>query len=433
MGEVHLRGAARVWPTILLVTLAALLATSQLPTVRSLKNGRIGVLYIGCLARSTPFWWMRSDPLFSMYFVQATLRDWANWGPTQQAISELQVFRMIRIYMPRSYSDLTSRFDVLILANANREAVTPHNTEMLAEGVREGGMGLLMCGGWESFGGAFSRPSWGDTSIGALLPTNDVPGTYMLQPAGDMHLIIDEPDNEFIRSLPWDPTQPFMMNFEHNVVTAKEGADVLAHVESAFFKDHPGMVIWELEKGVRTYAVTGEIIGPGSEPGQVHTMCAHGAPWKYAIDFGSNLMIYLDRRPVPQDVELVHAVRSTMFETTTRKALLVGLLEFCDSFGANTDRIVSRIDEVQGLISAAIPRYLELHFEEVLDTYDQVGTMLVEIEEEAVRLKNRTLTWVYIIEWMAVTGTSMMCGLVLWSLMIRRRLYREVQTTKLLI
>jgi len=142
-------------------------------------------------------------------------------------------------------------------------------------------------------------------------------------------------------------------------------------------------------------------------------------------------MIYLDRRPVPQDLELVHAVRSKMFETTTRKALLVGLLEFCDSFGANTDGIVGRIDEAQALISDAIPRYLELHFEEVLETYDQVGTMLNEIEQEAIRVKNRTLLWVYIIEWTVVTGTSMVCGVLLWSLMIRRRLYREVQTTKL--
>jgi len=421
----------RGWPGVPCVTLGVLLVISQIGTVWSLENGRIGVLYVGCLARSTPFWWMRSDPLFSMYFVQATLRDWAGWGPTQQAVSELQVYRMIRVYMPRSYSDLTSRFDVLILANANREAVTPHNTEMLTQGVREGGMGLLMCGGWESFGGAFARPPWGDTSIGALLPTNDVPDTYVLQPAGDLRLIIDRPDNEFIKSLPWDPTQPFMTNFEHNIVRAKEGADVLAHVESAMFKDHPGMVTWEIEGGVRTFAVTGEIIGPGSEPGQIHTMCWRGGPWKYAIDFGSNLMIYLDRRPVPQDLELVHAVRSKMFETTTRKALLVGLLEFCDSFGANTDGIVGRIDEAQALISDAIPRYLELHFEEVLETYDQVGTMLNEIEQEAIRVKNRTLLWVYIIEWTVVTGTSMVCGVLLWSLMIRRRLYREVQTTKL--
>ena len=47
-------------------------------------------------------------------------------------------------------------------------------------------------------------------------------------------------------------------------------------------------------------------------------------------------MIYLDKRPVPQDLELVHKMRKTMFDATTRKDLLIGLLEFADSFGANT-------------------------------------------------------------------------------------------------
>jgi len=31
----------------------------------------------------------------------------------------------------------------------------------------------------------------------------------------------------------------------------------------------------------------------------------------------------------------------------------------------------------------------------------------------------------------AVTGTSLICGFVLWTLMVRRRLYREVVTTRL--
>jgi len=35
-----------------------------------------------------------------------------------------------------------------------------------------------------------------------------------------------------------------------------------------------------------------------------------------------------------------------------------------------------------------------------------------------------------VIEWLAVTGTSMVCGFLLWLLMIRRRLYREVRTTR---
>ena len=57
--------------------------------------------------------------------------------------------------------------------------------------------------------------------------------------------------------------------------------------------------------------------------------------------------------------------------------------------------------------------------------------MLGEIEEDAIELKNRALLWVYVIEWLAVTGTGMVCAFVLWSIMVRRRLFKEVRTTRL--
>jgi hypothetical protein len=214
-------------------------------------------------------------------------------------------------------------------------------------------------------------------------------------------------------------------------VTAKAGALVLAHVEGPGYKDDPGFVTWDLPGGGRTFSITGEIFGPSSEPGQVHTMCVPGNPWDYALDFGSNLMIYLDRRPVPQDVQLAHQMRRSMFEFGTRKSLLVGLLEFCESFGANTGSINARLDQASRVALDAMPAYLELRFDEVLAAYEQAHETLGEIENDAIALKNRALLWVYMVEWLAVSGTAMMAGFVLWSVMVRRMLWREVRTTKL--
>lgn len=418
--------------TIALGFLLCLVVFLVLPVALGLEDGRVGVLYIGCMARSTPFWWMRSDPLYSMNFVQATLRDWATWGPAQVVEYEHQVYRMVRLYMPRSVNDLTSRFDVVVLANANRHAVSPRNVDMLARGVTGGeALGLVMFGGWESFGGAFGRPEWGDSAVGQLLPTEDAGKIYIHKPANSFKLVIDRPEHEFMSSLPWDPKQPFMYNFHHNLVTDRPGSTVLAHVESISFKDHPGFVTWELENAARTFSVTGEIQGPSSEPGQVHTMCTRGNPWEYALDFGGNLVIYLDRRPVPQDTELVHTLRQKMFKVANQRSMLLALIEFADSFGANTARINVRLDEANQLIVDSLPAYFELRFEEVLEAYEKVEDEIAEIEVDAVKLKNRALLWVYIIEWTTVSGTAMVTGFLLWSLMIRRALYREVGTTKL--
>ena len=127
---------------------------------------------------------------------------------------------------------------------------------MLAKGVREGGMGLLMFGGWESFGGHVGPP-WGETAIGRLLPTEDVIGGWL----DDGQLIIEKPDNEFVSSLPWKPTRNFNVRgtCHHNIVTVKLGADLLAYLENSIQSYHPGMVTWELGKGARTFALTVEI------------------------------------------------------------------------------------------------------------------------------------------------------------------------------
>jgi len=392
------------------------------PDCAALEDGRIGVLYVGCIARSRPFWEMRNDPLFSLTFVQATLRDWAGWGPIQQAGGESEVYRIVRLYMPRNYKDLSSRFDVIVLSNAHKEAVGPKNIEMLAAGVRDAGMGLFMAGGWETFGGAFGRPGWGDTSVGQLLPTIDVPDTWVEFPSFGLRLVIDDWEHEFISSLPWKRESAyFMTDYHHNLVRVKAGAETLAHVEGGRSGDDPAMVTWDLEAGTRVFAYTGEI----------YFFNRMMPVWTYYVDFGSNLMIYLDGRPVPQDIDLVHALRFKMSEIATRKSLLLSLLEFCDAFGANTDKCVQALDEVDQLILEARPQYFELRFEEALESYRNAGERLETLEAEALKLKDRALLWIYVIEWLAVTGTSMVCGLALWSVMIRRRLYREVRMTRL--
>jgi hypothetical protein len=155
-------------------------------------------------------------------------------------------------------------------------------------------------------------------------------------------------------------------------------------------------------------------------------------PWKYYGDFSSNLMIYLAKRPVPQDVNLVHATRSRIFTTRTRISLLLNLMEFIEDFGANTNVLMVDLDEVNDMITSSMEVYIDLRFEDVLEAYKSIDDVLEVIEEEAMDLKDRALLWVFIIEWLAVTATGLIAGVVLWSVMVRRRLYREVGATRLL-
>ena len=376
------------------------------------------MLYVGCVARSMPYWLMRSDPLFQPTFVQATIRDFMLFGPMPAPTIE-DLNRLVRLYMPRTYEDLVANYDVIVFFEANVQAVAQH-IDKLARGVSQGGLGMVMTGGWQSFGGATGYPPWGVTAIGPLLPTEDIVGAW--HDSAQHRILIDKPENEFIRSLPWDLKDPALYGsvWDHNLLKVRDGAEQLAHVVSPGC-DAPLMVTWRLEGGPRTFSLA-------SEGGwRLFSM----ARWRYDYDFCSNLVIYLDDRPVPQDIALVQATRDRIFQVATRRSMLVSLLDFCESFGANTQRIAGRLREIDQVIIEALPQYLNLDFQDALESYKTASGLMDSLEAEAMRLKDRALMWIYVIEWLAVTGTMLVCGIALWSLMVRRRLYRQVRYTRL--
>ena len=387
----------------------------------ALDDGRIGVLYISDPMRAPGFNFMRTEPIFSLTFVTASLRGFGGW--------EIEdVRRAIRLYLPRNYQDIISRFDVIVLDNANRDALTDKQIGLLARGVREAGVGLLMTGGDESFGG-HNYPPWGQTAIGSLLPTEDVEQIWVVPG----RLVITEEDHEFISSIPWERRAPFMEGWQHNLVTVKLGAQLLAHADCTNYyiggETHPLLITWEMPEGSRVFACTGEV---GLMAIYLSYRGVNYVPWDYYGDFSSNLMIYLAKRPVPQDVDLVHTARSKVFETRTRISLLLNLIEFIEGFGAKTNGLMRSFDAVNDMIASSMGIYIDLRFEDVLEAYGDIDKVLEDIEEEAIDLKNRALLWVYIIDWLAVTATGLIAGFVLWSVMVRRRLYREVGATRLL-
>jgi uncharacterized membrane protein len=394
---------------------------SLLPQASCEGDGPIEVLYVGCMSRVMPYWLMRLDPLFSFSFVQATLRADKLGAAVLQAGETIDVVpRLIRLNMPRSYPSLASGFDVIVLQNANAHAVGPHYIEMLARGVEEGGLGLLMAGGQESFGGGdMGFAPWGNTRVGKLLPTEDLftPSNWIMSGS----LVIDDEENEFISSLPWPSPDPWTADpqchdFWHNLVEVRPGAEELAHIEGPSYDDHPGIVTWELEGGSRTLSFTGEIDNANN--------------WEYFFDLGSNILIYVDGRPVPQDLALVHRVRSLVQEVATRRSLVLSLVDFVDEFGANTREVMDEVGLADAVVSEAGPLYLQLSFEESLELYREARDMMERIDEIALRVKNRALAWVHAIEWLSVTGTALASGVVLWTLMVRRGAYRAAGVTR---
>lgn len=152
--------------------------------------------------------------------------------------------------------------------------------------------------------------------------------------------------------------------------------------------------------------------------------------WEYFLDHVCNMAYYTCRLSIPDDVELVHRIRDAFREYGTRKIFAYSLIEFIQRFGANTRGLESRIEEADQVHMEASDLYLTQEYQASHESIQLAISQLKGIAQDSTQLKNRALLWVYVIEYLVVSGTSMLTGFALWMLMIRRRLYRDVAVTR---
>lgn len=65
--------------------------------------------------------------------------------------------------------------------------------------------------------------------------------------------------------------------------------------------------------------------------------------------------------------------------------------------------------------------------------YDRDERIEIQKIEKAMKAKDKALLWIFIVERAVVSATSMVAGSILWTLLVRRRLYKEVGQTRLVV
>ena len=73
---------------------------------------------------------------------------------------------------------------------------------------------------------------------------------------------------------------------------------------------------------------------------------------------------------------------------------------------------------------------LEPETEESLASLEEALEQISEVSNLALRAKDEALVWVYVIEWFTISGTAMISGAVMWTLMVRKAAYRQVGVTR---
>ena len=372
---------------------------------------RVSVLYTGDhYPGITPYPAMKQDAMIVVTPVQASYIHYAG-------ISAEDIKKSMRVYMARTYAEYVDKYDVMILSDAEMRVFTLGQVLWFADGVRDHGIGLLMVGGWESFGG-----SWTASPVEEVLPVS-FPQNIWVSGYIKIEILPEAFENEFIKTLPYDPLPEYMrVGTDGNMVELKRGAELLAKwkVHTLQYEDPPCYVTWEVEKG-RTYAMCHDWT-----PGGGLVM----SRWDYYRDYAINLMLYLAGRDLPEDPFTVHRYRETISNVALGKNLLLSLMEFVESLGGSSIPIATEVGSMDEIVSQAQMHYLDKDYTVALALSEDAFGRLKEIEELAVKVKNDALFWVYTIEWLVVTGVALVSGVVLWFIMVRRSLYREVGVTR---
>lgn len=376
-------------------------------------------MYLGdCIVQENPSLAFIPEPWIDVARIPAS--DY--WRAAHEGFLGESVPRFMRRYMPRTYNDMLGKFDVIILSDANVHMFQLQYLEWFKRAVEDAGFGLTMVGGDETFGGTGSHPSWGPTPVGEILPVECITG---LHPKDTLFVPrLEKPNHPLLASLPLDES-PFPAFLGIAATITRRGADEIARLQaSGLVGGHaiwPFLVEWDWANG-RVFAFTSDWTAAS---GDLFLL------WDYYDDFCINLMLHLAGVDIPQDRELLHQVRARIREYQMNKIFLYAMIEFIEKFGAQTMEVEKKILEAEEYKLEADGLYMNMDLDIALTSIQVALDEIRQADALAVKMKNSALFYVYLIEWFAVTGVSLLAGSILYQLMIRRKMYREITTTKL--
>jgi hypothetical protein len=371
------------------------------------NTNRVRTLYVGD-AWTTPriretLGWIGIEPKFEIQVVPADL----------QFMLQTEALRYTRLYLPRRYRDLSLGFDIIILHNISPLVMERKVLNFFQRGIEEEGIGaaLIVFYFW---GGTNDMEVWTKIPFYDALPCDIPLGKESWGYQGK--IFIDVIQTEPILDLPGIEKHPMQGRGNH-------GADIIPRSGSVTHaiwqgKKTPFLVTGSYGRGATLQLATGWHILPNNN-------------YPYLPDFIYNQLYFVADVPPPEDIALARHARDLFIRVRTRKLITISSIEFADKFGANLIKVEEDLGNLETYYDQAEDFYLEGDLASAATTLEEILENFPRIEAEVARLKNEALIWIHITEWLAVVSTSLICGTMVWVLMIRRKVFKEVSITRL--
>jgi len=336
-------------------------------------------------------------------------------------MSSEDVRKFMRIYFPRSFDDFLE-YDFLFLAMVDMTFFTPQQVQWMRDGIEEHGIGGINTRSIMSMNPIWSDP-WIESPLSRAFPNDAlavVQTPYNQKASGRITVNEDK------------ALAPLVSPFEDEVeriseqgilTVPKAGSRIYTWLKGngAFGLPQriPHLFEWDYGKGI-TLTALDMIYDPFWQTNRN----------QFALDIVANVIWHGSHRDLPEDAMKVHLLRRRMQSFVQDRAFIISIFDFVERFGANTDQLYGDLLRVQEEKSRVDKLYLGGEFDLSYSTMDDLQNRLAQLSDDAMKLKDAALRWVYFVEWLTVIGTSLACGSIIWLLMIRRKLYREVKVTR---
>ncbi len=376
--------------------------------------------------------WLEIDPLTNPSVVPARAQD-SSW-------SVPEIRRFVRLYFPRNYERLLE-FEYMILAQIDLgiPCFSVAQQQMLYDSIYVGGLGGMNTRSVMSMHIYISTP-WAQSVLSDAFP-NDA----------DAVVSTDYTLHQYPMRV--------VINTNENVPPVYKPYKDLPGVEYSFAGAYgtnlaipkPGAVVVSYSVGPHPVGYAGaypdpRFQSPGWIPHSMYWKFGKGITWThqdmfgqywntlynpYAPDMVLAEIIYSTGRKLPDDVVQLHRLRVKFTDFSSYTSFINAIMDFIDKFGANPGPIASQMVEISKRNKNARDLYLDQAFEESSAVMDEVLRDIVALRDQSLKLKDRALLWIYVVEWLSVTGIALIAGFAVWTLMVRRRLYREVARTRM--
>jgi hypothetical protein len=398
----------RGW-AVLALALASLSQCSAGPHFDS--TNRIGILAVGdtSYGESPILGWLSLD--FSIQYQELPTN-------VEGVMSDVDARKLVRIYTPRTLERLLETYDILLMLEP-RMWFSNREIRMFVDSIDLGMSTILTM--WINDNGYLSLVQ---TELPAVYPQVFAP---LFEPSDNLPYVV-----ELEEGVPPVLTPFLGLGAERftgsraRPINPKQGSTVWARAVkfgAGSTRTDEYIISWEYGDGEAMNWVF------GSDFDESWFTVAGGN--QYGADMVLNILYHTAGKPLPPGVEIVHNLRASFYRYSIEKKLLFGVIDFIDKFGVSTTGLeggIARADE--GRYDAE-RLFLEGDYEASYGRIREMVEELSNLNEGAIRAKDRALFWVYATEWSIVTGTALLAGFLLHTLMVRRRLYRPMGQTRL--